>query len=81
MLLKRPENGVYYFREVVPDDLRAEIGKTEIRTSLGIKVESEALPKHFELQKHWNMQFESLRKKNVVPLTVKQEIVVTPREA
>ena len=34
---KKPETGVYYFRRIVPDDLKATIGKSEVRRSLKTK--------------------------------------------
>ena len=34
LLFKRKENGIYYFREAVPNEIRPIIGKTEMRRSL-----------------------------------------------
>jgi integrase len=34
---KKPETGVYYYRRIVPDDLKATIGKSEVRRSLKTK--------------------------------------------
>lgn len=34
---KHPKSGVYYYRKVVPEALRAALGKTEFRISLGTK--------------------------------------------
>src|ERR1700746_2014754 len=34
---QHPKSGVYYFRKVVPAPLRAALGRTEFRISLGTK--------------------------------------------
>ncbi len=39
---KHPKTGVYWYRKVVPAALRAAIGKTEIKRSLGTKDPGEA---------------------------------------
>jgi integrase len=41
-LLKHPKTGVFYYRRVVPQNLRAALGQTEIRISLGTKDSREA---------------------------------------
>ena len=48
-LLQHPKTGVFYYRRVVPVDLRPALGQTEFRISLGTKDRREAkrrLPEH-----------------------------------
>lgn len=55
--LKHRRSGVYYFRKVVPQDLRALLGRTEVMSSLGTKDPAEAKIRHAlraaEVDREW----------------------------
>ncbi|HWA18919.1 MAG TPA: DUF6538 domain-containing protein [Devosia sp.] len=61
---KHPELGIYYFRKAVPHALRAVVGRTEIRRSLGTKDPKEARRRHRavaeEIESEWD-RIRSLR--------------------
>ena len=46
---KHPKSGVYYYRRVVPAPLRAALGRTEYRISLGTKSLPETKRKYPEV--------------------------------
>nr|WP_047573961.1 site-specific integrase [Methylobacterium sp. ZNC0032] len=46
---KHPKTGIYWFRKRVPDELRARIGKTEEKQSLGTRDPAEAKIKQLEV--------------------------------
>lgn len=54
---KHPKTGIYWFRKRVPDELRARIGKTEEKQSLGTRDPAEAKIKQLEVlaavEKRW----------------------------
>ncbi|WP_318652304.1 DUF6538 domain-containing protein [Bosea spartocytisi] len=54
---KHPKTGVYWFRRVVPKDLRATVGKRGALRSLRTKDPTEARALHAniaaEVEKHW----------------------------
>lgn len=58
---KHPKTGVYWFRKVVPKDLRAVIGKTEVVQSLRTKDAGEARKAHAELAAEIEARWASLR--------------------
>jgi integrase len=58
---KHPKTGVYYFRKVVPDDMRALVGKREVRVSLKTKNPREAAARHPEVATKVAAQWEVLR--------------------
>jgi hypothetical protein len=45
---RHPKTGIYWFRKVVPDDIRALVGKTEEKFTLGTRDSAEARLKHAE---------------------------------
>ncbi|HVI52390.1 MAG TPA: DUF6538 domain-containing protein [Candidatus Sulfotelmatobacter sp.] len=61
---KHPKTGVYLFRKVVPEDLRAIIGKTEEKRSLGTKDMSEAKVRHAAVAAEVEMRWRALRAKS-----------------
>jgi len=60
-LLQRRPTG-YYFRQIVPRDLRSLVGKKEIIQSLKTKEKVAALCKNKELAVHYSRYFDSLRR-------------------
>jgi hypothetical protein len=46
---KHPKTGIYWFRKRVPDELRARLGKTEEKQSLGTRDPVEAKIKQLEV--------------------------------
>jgi integrase len=58
---KHPKTGVYYFRRVVPEALRAAVGKVEERVSLRTKDPREASVRHPEVAARVAVQWEALR--------------------
>ena len=67
-LWRHPGSGVYYFRRAVPDDLRATIGKTMVKKSLGTKDVTAAKRKVPSLASRTNAQFEAERKRLGAPV-------------
>lgn len=72
---KHPKTGVYWFRRVVPKDLREAVGKREFLRSLRTKDPSEARTLHAnvaaEVDKHWKAlrsPAETLTQKQVIAL-------------
>jgi hypothetical protein len=59
---KYPKSRNPWFRIVVPADLRDEIGKTEIRQSLGTTNPTEAQIRHAELLAVWKTRFSEARR-------------------
>ncbi|WP_321449996.1 DUF6538 domain-containing protein [uncultured Cohaesibacter sp.] len=54
---KHPKTGIYYYRKVVPEPLRAVIGKREEKRSLKTKDPQIAKQRHIEvsleIERHW----------------------------
>ena len=67
---KHPKTGVYYFRKVVPDDMRELVGKREVRVSLKTKNPREAAACHPEVATKVAAEWAALRE-GPKPLTVK----------
>jgi integrase len=59
---KKPETGVYYFRRIVPDDLRGLVGKTEVRRSLKTKDPRTAARRFGEVARKVDAEWEELRR-------------------
>jgi hypothetical protein len=59
---KKPETGVYYFRRIVPDDLRGLVGKTEVRRSLKTKDPRTAARRFGEVAREVDAEWEELRR-------------------
>jgi integrase len=68
---KHPKTGVYYFRKVVPDELRSLVGRGEVRKSLGTKTPREAALRHAEEAAKVAAQWDALRR-GPEPLTLKE---------
>jgi integrase len=68
---KHPKTHVYYFRKVVPDDMRELVGRREVRRSLGTKNPREAAAKHSEVAAKVAAEWQALRE-GPKPLTLKQ---------
>ena len=58
---KHPKTGVYYFRRVVPEDLRGVVGKREVRISLKTKNPREAALGHVEVAARVAAEWTELR--------------------
>jgi hypothetical protein len=58
---KHPKTGVYYFRRVVPEALRAAVGKVEERVSLRTKDPREAAARHPEVAARVAAEWNALR--------------------
>ena len=61
---KHPRTGVYLFRKVVPEDLRAIIGKREEKRSLGTKDIGEAKVGHAAVAAEVETRWRALRAKS-----------------
>src|ERR1700704_3036603 len=61
---KRPVTGVYYFRKAVPDDLRAVVGKREVKRSLRTKDPAEARSKFAVAAAAVDAEWTELRRRN-----------------
>ena len=59
---KHPLTGVYYFRKVVPDGLRAQVGRREWKQSLGTKDPGEARRKHAVEAMRVSQELDDLRR-------------------
>jgi hypothetical protein len=59
---KKPETGVYYLRRIVPEDIRAIIGKTEVRRSLKTKDPRTAARRFTEAAREVDKEWEELRR-------------------
>jgi Phage integrase, N-terminal SAM-like domain len=59
---KKPETGVYYLRRIVPEDIRAIIGKTEVRRSLKTKDPRTAGRRFTEAAREVDKEWEELRR-------------------
>jgi integrase len=68
---KHPKTGVYYFRKVVPDDMREIVGKREVRISLKTKNPREAAVRHPEVATKVSSDWAVLRD-GPKPLTLKE---------
>jgi hypothetical protein len=75
MVFQREKGGVYYFRQVVPLELREEIGKREIKESLHTKDKAEADIRHREKALEVAKQFEDARARKVVPYKDRQAFI------
>lgn len=60
---KHPKTGVYYFRKAVPDDLRAVLGKREVKISLKTKDPAEAKARHTKVAAEVENQWKAFRAK------------------
>jgi hypothetical protein len=58
---KHPKSSIPWFRIAVPKDLRAKIGKSEIKQSLGTSDPSEAQIQLARLTAEWKSRFQALR--------------------
>src|SRR5689334_2866272 len=61
--LWRHQSGVYYFRRAVPDDIRAIIGKTMVKQSLGTKDVAEAKRRAHPIAIQTDADFRSARER------------------
>ena len=68
---KHPKTSTYYFRKVVPDDLRRLVGKRELRISLKTKNPREAAARHPEVAAKVAAEWTALRE-GPKPLTLKE---------
>jgi integrase len=68
---KHPKTGVYYYRRVVPEALRALVGKREVRVSLKTKDPREAASRHPAVAAKVTAQWDALRREPE-PLTLKE---------
>jgi hypothetical protein len=59
---KKPETGVYYLRRIVPADIRAITGKTEVRRSLKTKDPRTAARRFTEAAREVEKEWEELRR-------------------
>jgi integrase len=59
---RKPETGVYYFRRIVPEDIRAITGKTEVRRSLKTKDPRTAARRFTEAAREVEKEWEELRR-------------------
>ena len=59
---KKPETGVYYYRRIVPDELRPIVGKTEERRSLKTKDPKVAARRFGEVAAKVAAEWEELRR-------------------
>jgi hypothetical protein len=59
---KKPETGVYYLRRIVPSDIRALTGKTEVRRSLKTKDPRTAARRFAEAAREVEKEWEELRR-------------------
>jgi hypothetical protein len=59
---KKPETGVYYLRRIVPADIRALTGKTEVRRSLKTKDPRTAARRFTEAARAVEKEWEELRR-------------------
>lgn len=66
---KHPDTGMYWLRKRVPEDLRAVIGKTEVKKTLGTKDPAEAKRLHAAALAEIEAQWAALRKGAAVGLT------------
>jgi hypothetical protein len=72
---KHPKTGVYYFRKVVPSDLRKAVGSGEVRKSLGTKDSREAARKHIEMAAKVVAEWEAARR-GPQPMTQKEAVAL-----
>ena len=61
---KHPITGVYYFRKAVPDDLRAIVGKREVKRSLRTRDPAQAKSKHAVEAAAVDAEWIELRRRN-----------------
>jgi integrase len=64
---KKPETGVYYLRRIVPSDIRAITGKTEVRRSLKTKDPRTAARRFTEAAREVEKEWEALRRGPSLP--------------
>ncbi len=76
---KHSDTGMYWLRKRVPDDLRAVIGKTEVKKTLGTKDPTEAKRLHAAALAEIEAQWAALRKGAAVGLT--EELVAELEQA
>ncbi len=60
-LTRRKGSGIYYFRRVVPPELQADYGKTEVNVSLNTRDPAKARPAYFEIASKTEADFAALR--------------------
>lgn len=58
---KNPKTGVFYFRQKVPADLRAAVGKSEVSWSLRTKSEGDAKLRHSEALQKQSLIWQAMR--------------------
>jgi integrase len=73
---KHTKTGVYYFRKVVPEDLRALVGKREEKISLGTKNPADAKLAHARIAEEVEARWRALRSQPE-PLTQKQVVALS----
>ena len=73
--LKHPKTGVYYFRRVVPEALRAVVGKREVRVSLKTKDPREASSRHPAVAAKVVAQWDALRE-GPKPISLKEAVAL-----
>src|SRR5215470_16391151 len=66
-LRRHPNSGVYYFRRAVPDDIRATIGKTMVKQSLGTKEVVEAKRRVHPVAIRTGKDFQEARERRLAP--------------
>ena len=66
--LWRHRSGVYYFRRAVPDDVRAIIGKTMVKRSLGTRNVAEAKRRAHPIAIETEAEFRNARERRSAPL-------------
>lgn len=72
---KHPKTGVYYYRKVVPEAMRALVGKVEVRQTLGTKTPREAALRHVEVAAKVAAEWEALGR-GPEPLTLKEAVAL-----
>ncbi len=58
---KHPRTGVYWFRQRVPEDVRALVGRKEVTRTLGTKDLADAKAKHATVSEEYALQWANLR--------------------
>lgn len=69
-----PRTGMYWYRRVVPEDLRASLGKREISRSLGTKNQAEAIMRVAEVHRCVSQEIERAAKPSATCPTHQSEV-------
>ncbi|MTK63021.1 MAG: hypothetical protein F8N15_00360 [Methanobacterium sp.] len=82
---KHPKTGVYWFRKVVPEDLRSVVGKREVTRTLKTKDVAEAKIRHAVVAAEIELKWKALRSEpnslsQPEPLTYKQIVALAGEE-